>query len=74
MLFLYMFLRNELLMRKYMFVKDRMGYLLATEKTKIVCSSHFQKEQTWHVRACSGMLSKSWGIQATSQPCTILWV
>lgn len=43
----------------YVFVKDHIGYLLDMKKTKIVCSSHFQKKYTWHVSACSGILSKS---------------
>lgn len=43
-----------------MFVKDQMGYLTDMKKTKIVCSSHFQKLQTWCAHAYSGMFSKSW--------------
>lgn len=45
----------------YVFIRDQMGYLVNMKKPKAVYSSHSQKEQTWYVHACSGMLSKSWG-------------
>lgn len=49
-------------MQLYMFLRDQMGYMLDMKKTKIVCSSHFQREQTQHVHAYCGMLYKSWAI------------